>query len=466
MTFPATARGLGLVSLAFALGACGGEQAEAESKAPKGQAVPPALLEQAWQVRLSDAAARAPFEAHAGWGYVFQRGYDEALPAFAADQGQEKALARMHLEHAAFYREAARLAANALAQVYGTDRQPEDPVEVDYLVGVSRALLGDPAGAKSALAALPAGTSVEAQAQIWRSWLDQGATWPPDAGLVGFPGQPGAVTPGQAPGLGSLPQYRFAERVAADAAAGAPTREVGSTDPTSLYLLSRWHEAAARQADPADDAVISQLIGVWRLPPEPSAAADLLPITDDWLFLSPMMSAEDAAFLAAAAGGKGLEAVEAWKGRSALAAAVAPAIVDGKVNPDLMIDQAAWLGSQVEEAMVARSGREEPFHRAFADLARVGALRAAMVVADASGEVRDAGILRINALDRSVESAADPVFFMSIAAWDTGNRNALRAQELIHGLLSRFPAAEAARLPLDALHIRLGRNAAPATAVF
>ena len=450
-----TARGLWFASL---LAACGADK-EAEQGTPKGQAVDPALLEKTWQVRLSDAAARAPFESHPGWGYVFQRGYDEALPAFAADPGDGKALARLHLEYAAFYREAALLAANATSQVYGADRQPEDPVEVDYLVGVSRALLGDVEGAKKALGALKPGGPVDAGAKAWRGWLDAGAVWPPDAALTGFPGQPGELALGQAPTLGSLPHYKLAEQT-------PEKREVDSADPTSLYLLSRWHEAAARKADPADDALITQIMGLWRLPAEPTPSSDLLPVADAWLFLSPWSAPEDLAFLAAATPGKGIEAVEAWKGRSPLAAAVAPAIEGGKVSPDRMLDQAAWLGQQVEAAMVTRSGKEEPFHRAFADMARVGALRAAMVVADAQGEVRDAGILRINALDRSVESAADPVFFISVAAWDTGNRNALRAQELIHGLLSRFPAAEAARLPLDALHIRLGRNAAPATAVF
>lgn len=450
-----SARGLWLAGL---LVACGADK-EAEKAAPKGQAVDPALLEKAWQIRLSDAAARAPFEANAGWGSVFQRAYEQALPAFGADPGDGKALARMHVEYAALYRQATRLAANATVQVYGADRPPEDPVEVDYLVGVSKALLGDAAGAKAALGALPAGTAVAAQSAAWISWLNAGAAWPPDAALTGFPGAPGELALGSAPDLGALPHYRFVER-------SEEKREVGASDPTSLYLLSRWHEAAARKADPADDAVITQLMALWRLPGEPTPAADLLPVSDAWLFLSPIMSAEDAAFLAAASAGKGVEAVEAWKDRSPLAAAVAPAIEGGKVNPDRMLDQSAWLGQQVEAAMVARAGKEEPFQRPFADLARVGALRAAMVVADAQGEVRDAGILRINALDRSVESAADPVFFMSVAAWDTGNRNALRAQELIHGLLSRFPAAEAARAPLDALHIRLGRNAAPATAVF
>ena len=58
--------------------------------------------------------------------------------------------------------------------------------------------------------------------------------------------------------------------------------------------------------------------------------------------------------------------------------------------------------------MAAKAGGEEAFHRGFADLARVGALRAGMIVADANGQYRDAGILRINALERSTGPVADP----------------------------------------------------------
>lgn len=450
--------GAPLLALLLSVGGCSGSEPETGAKESTGVAVPAALLDKTWPVRMSDNAARAPFEAQSGWASLFSRSHDEALAAFAGDPAATAGLARVHLEMAAFYRQAARLAANATVQVYGADHQAEDPVETPYLVGVSKALLGDLDGARAALAALPPKTAVATQAAAWSAWLAGGAAWPPDASLVGFPGQPGEVTPGLAPGAGDLPHYRFAELA-------GETREVAATDPTTLYLLSRWHEAAARKAAPQDDAVITQLLGLWRLPPEPAPAADLLPVGDAWLFASFVLTPEDCAFLTAAQA-QGIAAVEAWKDRSPYAAAIAPAVVEGRVSPELMLDQAAWLGTALSEAMARRSGQAEGFQRPFADQARAGVLRAAMVVADAAGETRDAGVLRVNALDRSVQTAADPVFFMSVAAWDTGNRNALRAQDLLHGLLSRFPAAEASRVPLDAMHLRLGRNAAPATPVF
>jgi hypothetical protein len=115
--------------------------------------------------------------------------------------------------------------------------------------------------------------------------------------------------------------------------------------------------------------------------------------------------------------------------------------------------------------MAAKAGKEEGFHRPFADIARVAVLRAGMLVADAAGQYRDAGILRINALERSTGPTGDPVFLMAVAAWDAGNRNPQRAQDLIHSLTGRFPGVDAARYPLDAMHIRLARNAGPATPV-
>lgn len=449
------ARGL---LLGLTLIACSGEPAQTGASASASQAVTGALVERTWQARMADATARAPYEGHPGWGALFQRNHDEALAAFAADPGDGRGLARVHLEQAIVYRQAARLAANATLQVYQTDHQPEDPAEIAYLVGVSKALLGDAAGAKAALASLPPGSVVAAQAGAWSGWLGAGAAWPPDAALTGFPGQPGEVTPGQAPSPGELPHYRFKEQ-------SAEGREVSATDPTSLYLLSRWHEAAARKASPADDALITALLALWRLPLEPAPADAPTEVPDAWLFASFVLAPEDVGFLAAATT-QGVAAVTAWQDRSPLAAAVAPAIEGGQVVPDKMLDQSAWLGSQVEQAMSGRAGQVEAFHRPFAELARVGALRAGMVVADANGQTRDAGILRINALERSMESAADPVFFSSVAAWDVGNRNPLRAQDLLHGLLSRFPGVEVARYPLDAMHVRLGRNAAPATPVF
>lgn len=460
MIAPSASRlGLALALLLGLAPGCSGES-PAEAPAETRAAIPQALLSQAWQVRMAAPAVRAPFESSPGWGLLFNQKHDEALASFAAGGATGRGLARVHLEEAALYREAARLAANATLGVYGADRQAEDPAEVDYLLGVSSALLGKNDDARAALDKAAALKSpVAALAKPWLDWLAAGGVWPPDDALSGFPGQPGAVTPGTAPDLGALPHFQFTEQ-------SEEARAVKAADPTSLYLLSRWHEAAARQASPEDAAVIDQLLAPWRLPPEQAPAAEVQPLDDAWLFDSYLLAPADAAFLAALRGSEGFAAVKGWADRSPLAAALAPAIEGEQLSTERVLDQSAWLGEQVQEAMRAAAGQEEIFHRSFSDLARVAVLRAGMYAAEAAGQDRDSGVLRINALDRSVGPAADPVFFLAVAAWDTGNRNPLRAQDLLHGLLTRFPAVEAARFPLDALHLRLGRNAAPATPVF
>ena len=439
--------------------ACSGEEAAPTPDVKTSAVAPAALLDGSWPVRMAVDAARAPFEADGSWAQVFLREYPSALAGFAGSQSA-KGQARVHVELAGLYRQAAWLAANATRQVYGEDRQEGDPKEVDYLVAASLGLAGDCAGVQGALGRLPKdarGAAIADGVKAWEAWA---AATPCPALLgdwTGIVGQPGAVAVGTVPEPGTLPGLQLQEVVEGG-------RAVAATDPTSLYLVSRWHEAAANAATPEDDAaLIAALIAPYRVPIDAPVAFSG-PVSDEWLFGGFAMSAEDVGFLAVA-GKDGVAAVEAWKDRSLLAAVIAPTIQDGKVVPDLVLDQAALLGQQMEAAMEAKAGKVDGFHRGFADLARVGALRAGMLVADAAGQYRDAGILRINALERSTGPSADPVFLMSVAAWDAGNRNPQRAQDLIHSLVGRFPGVDAARYPLDAMHIRLARNAGPATPV-
>ena len=102
---------------------------------------------------------------------------------------------------------------------------------------------------------------------------------------------------------------------------------------------------------------------------------------------------------------------------------------------------------------------------AFALRARVAVLLAGMVVADANDQYRDAGILRLNALERMEQTGLDPVFALSVAAWDAGNRNPLRPEEITHQLKTSYPALFATRAPLEALHLRRSRNAGPSNPV-
>ena len=110
-------------------------------------------------------------------------------------------------------------------------------------------------------------------------------------------------------------------------------------------------------------------------------------------------------------------------------------------------------------------GGEQGFHRPFALRARVAVLLAGMIVADANDQYRDAGILRLNALERMEGIGIDPVFALSVAAWDAGNRNPLRPEDILHQFGATYPALVAAKAPLEALHLRRSRNATPTTPV-
>lgn len=447
------------IGLVYGLPGCqGGSGPVAPTNGESNAVVPAALLAESWQVRMSRDEARAPFEAQPGWALLFQREPAQALAAFAASQ-DKPGMARVHVEMAAFYRQAALLAASAAFHTFGDARAEEDPAEVDYLLAVQAAFRGQAEPARAALGALGADIdpAVRASADAWAAFYAGGGAWPPDAALAPL-ARGIEVKAGEAPDLPIHPSFRLRERT-------PEARPVELGDPTALYLLSRAHEARARELAGPEGAVVDLMLATWRLPAEVRPPVpDGITISDPWLFGGFALTGADLVFLADAAQG-GVGAVDRHAAHSPLAAAIVPAIVDGQVVPDRMLDQAAWLGQQVEAAMAEASGGEQGYHPPFARLAVVASLRAAMVVADANDQYRDAGILRVNALDRSIEAAADPVFLGAVAAWDAGNRNALRAQELVHRLHRRYPALQAARYSLDALHIRTSRNAAPAAPV-
>ena len=76
---------------------------------------------------------------------------------------------------------------------------------------------------------------------------------------------------------------------------------------------------------------------------------------------------------------------------------------------------------------------------------------------------RDSGILQLMIREAS-GPIRDPVFLTFFSAWDAGNGATLRAQDLIHEMSAEFNPLQSARVPLDFLHIRLGRNAVPSGA--
>ena len=445
---------------ALLLASCVGDEQAAPVEAPvTTSALPAGLVAESWPVRLAVDVARAPFEAHPGWGLLFTRKVDEAVPAFAAEPVQGIGLARAHLDLAGVYRNAVLLGVNATRHVYGTDRLPQDPSDVDFVLAEALALAGDCAAASAKLAQPPALAAAKPRAAALATWA-AGPGCPADVAVFAaapFPVVAEPVQPGVLPAISTEAAYRFP---LVDGGSDLEGAELGA-----VLALSMWHEAAARAAAPEASAVIDAWLAPVRLPGEvlpPVGAMGTL--SDEWLFGSFVLSPGDLGFTAAARV-DGLAAITAWQDRSLFAATLAPAVRDGQLVPELVLDQSAALSRALRDGMATAAGGGQDFHRTFADIAVVGLLRVGALVADAAGASRDAGILRVNAFERAAGPAADPVFLVGLAAWDAGNRSPVRAQEIVHLNLPRFPALGAARYPLDALHLRLGRTAAPSAPV-
>ncbi len=441
------------MALCLLLSACGGgAPATHEPAVPPEAVIPGALISGTWPVRMAETEPRAPYEAHPGWAaLVTRRDYPGALAAFSGSPPLPAGQARVHLEMSEALRQAAGLAARATVVLWRDERREEDPPQVDCAVGISEILLGESASARGHLAACRAGPGgpFADTATAWAAWLERGAPWPPEAPLAATPGATEPVTPGGQPTTGTLPHHVFQDLVEG--------REVRIGDPGTLLKLALWHEAAARQALPDADTAISLLLAPWRLPVEPAVPVTEIPIPMELLFGSSLLAAGDAAF---AAGGAG-SAPSAWAGSSPLAAVVAPCVQGTTLAVECAVDRAGRTFDQILGAMRIRGGGEQGFHRSFAELARVGVLRSAERMAGGVGDERAMGLLRLDAVDFSLGSSAEPAYLLSVAAWNAGNKNASRAADLLHAQQGRIPGVEVARLPLDALQVRVGRESAP-----
>lgn len=423
--------------------------APSDAAPPPTSAVPAALVASTWQVRMAKTEARAPFEGRSSWVSYFGNRRDEALRAFKSEN-DNAGLARVHAEYAAMYRQAALLAANATMQVYGADRQPSDPAEADYLLGVSGLFTGQAeAAAKIGSSSKSKVNDVAARDAAWSAYVAA-----PDPSAAD-------KAAGVEKVVGALAELPGADRVTIDLPLQGEPGTVAAGDPSELWALSRWHEARAREADAAAGDTIDQFLDPFRLPFEAPPERSTAPAGDTWLFMSPWCSAADLQYVANAAAGRDTTGAMA---ATSIYASVAQGCTreGGKLDVDCVVDEAAHVGSAIEDAMAAaNAGQADGFHRPFADYARAGVLRALDLVARTRGDSDASGRLRINALDRSLGAAADPLFYLFVAAWDAGNRNTPRAAEIVHQNLSMLPGLHVARAPLDALHIRLSRNAVP-----
>lgn len=439
--------------------ACSGSEPETPTPAAA-SAVPAELVGRTWQVRLAPAAARAEFEGKDGWVALFENRRADALRAFAA-AGDAAGAARMHLEYAALYRQAALVGSHAAIQVWLVDAQPTDPVETAFVVGQAGVLTADEEAAKRLGASSASKTApLGRQDAAWQAWFAGKPTDPPDAVAATGPGAPAADAPGPLPDLGALPHYEVRERT-------PEALPVGLADLGSVWALARWHEQKALAGPPEVAAVVPGWLEPWRLPVEAAVTDPVLAVPDSLLFLSTASTAGDVGLLQ--------DLASTARGREPVVTALADHVADSpyaavltrclgpeRIDESCVSDEGAALARAITDAMAAANGGvAEAFHRPFADYARLGLLVAATLASEALMDPTQAARFRLAGLDRATGGARDPLFLLSVAAVDARNRYSLRAGELVHELLPQIPGLEAARVPLDALHVRVSRNAAP-----
>jgi hypothetical protein len=419
------------------LAGCSGNESAEENLRPAAveAVVAPELLQQTWQVRMADRTVRAPYEQHPGWAKLFVRDLEGASGSFTAEPRNPEGLLRAHTELAALYRQGARLAAEATLQVYEVDRQETDPAQTTELVRVAKALL-DPDHGRDALEALYGDAK-----GAWRQ-----ASYDPTTRR--FRGPAGEWLPAQLP----------------ERSPGAKAVDV--IDPAVLLAVAADHEEAAK-ATASDPRIVDQWLAPWHLPFEPETAADELPIPDALLFGAFATHPADVAFFAEACGGA---AKDAWTRapNSPLARVIAGAIEDADephLSVQRLLERADAFSREIQAAMARSANGEEGFHRTFSEFGRLGALRAGVCIAEALGQPDDAGLLRVDVNDLAEGPSRDPIFTLSLAAWDAAHQNAVRSLDLVHSLTNDFPQLQMARVPLDAMSVRLSRNSAPTAPV-
>lgn len=448
---------LGLAIGALGLASCGGgPDTEAARVAEAASELPVDLLKTSWPIVVDNPTVRAPFEAEEGWArLVVSHKLDQGAKRLDAAGGL--GAARAHIEAATMFRQAAWMSAQAIIQTYGELARDTDPVAMSQLLMESYILAGDLDKARAEEARL---TDVPPELAPWRTpwttWLDAGAAWPPDLSTlpIGLP-EPGSTS---WPELDTAYHYQLREQVEDE-------QLIDVYDPGALVALAMWHDAAARAAAPDHVAALDVYEARYRYPVEgPVAARDDLPL--ELLFGSDFLVPADGAFLAAAIGSPDgpAAAITEYADKSALAAIAQRSLSDGKIDPQKVIDLSASVRTwMIDTLKTANGGNTQVYHRTFADQASVGVLRTVALIAEAEGQHENSGILRINALEHSTdEHTWCPSYLLSMAAWDAGNQYPLRATEIVHNLIRRFPSLETARFGIDALGLRVSRERGPA----
>ncbi|MEC7987997.1 MAG: hypothetical protein VX278_22710, partial [Myxococcota bacterium] len=260
----------------------------------------------------------------------------------------------------------------------------------------------------------------------------------------------------------SLPKW---EQTSHYSLPSAGNNNMEMSEGTALWLQAKWHEDQAvsilKESGKATE-LAALTLAPWRLPFEAKIKNELPDATstlsDDWLFFSFFLVPQDAHFLAAMSNNP-QDALNTWKDKSILATLLAKCMDSGKIIPERVIDASAVLEKDILTLVKERT--DIPlFYEVFPLFAKYSLLRAGALFAEANGQHRDSGMLRLNVREAS-GPVRDPVFLIAFSAWEAGNKSTQRAQDLIHEYASQFPALHSARVPLDSLHIRRGKETVP-----
>jgi hypothetical protein len=385
-----------------------------------------------------------------GWQAYYSRDYASALGGLRDDAS---GLQRVHAELSALYRQGLLAQSRAILETFGTDqRRAWDPPEADYLLGVAHAVLGDLEEArlhlgKSADSTVPALVDADA---LWAGWLaeDDFALGLREETLFAMP----EVSAGQLPQVPAAPHYRLPE--------GEEGSVLKASDPTWLLQLAAWHEEAA--ASVGEPQLGRALVDPWRLPSEKASGSTATAVPLESRFLGGWATPGDLALVRA------LQVVESEEvatlvgasvDSSLYGAALAVCLEENALDYECVLNRAHDVSKQLVAAMEQAAGAAAADHREFAAHARLAALRVGARIAEALGDSRTAGLLWIAARDQAQGSEADPLLFLRLVAWDSGNRNPHRAQELLHPQISRAPGLDGARYALDSLYLRVSRDA-------
>ncbi len=425
----------------FTVSGCGESQVDQveEAAAPTFDV---ALLDSTWPVMVAAPSVLDGLVGDLGWQAYYGRDYATALEAFKDDPALS---ARIHSEIAAVYRNALGIQTGSIIETYKPEETREgDPIETGYLLGVSYMLDSDTEAAGQLLGQF-AESSVEMVVENDASWLAivtsgqelAGGALPNIAGL-------GPVEVGSIPSpVISAPHFQLPETVG--------DRTVAASDPTVLAQLAFWHQSAAEIAG-GNGGLHNAVWGV-----NTGDVSGEVTLSD--LFLGPWMNAADLSFIVDIGSEISVEALFAEHANSIIAVAL-----QGCVTPEsVLLECAQEQGSMVKTAVLNRMNEvadvESADYRDLAQLAQVGVIRAAIRLSDMVGDVRSSGLLRIGALENERPPTLDPVFQLAMAAWDVGNRNPRRASELLHVHEDRLAGLDSARYSLDALNLRVSRDA-------